>query len=573
MVVRRYYSRGSGTLISVNGTPSVGLGLAGSSSYSYFVLFLLQTDGPSEKTMGTIASQNASRPGAVGRGKAEETSRLQPLCIEVPVTIRGVRLLPDSGKREPFSESTRTLIVFSHGAVLRLKAAVNPGQLIILTNEHTRKEIVCQVVKSTTCENVAGYIELQFTQPTLGFWGILFPGERSESQRAADASLAPSKPQPSAAEPHTTPPVGSPHRSSTGSINSGPLSQRDLAGERPATLASVSTPLAQSSAPPQVELIQPKLAPVSHIKENASAVEPLVFTDVGEAAISAQPAAEPREDVELAAFFSRLMFEAPERESAQPTSRRSSLLVLIAAEVLLGALAVGGWYWWRSRAHEAVGKLSAPAANVTAPKSVLPPANTLPAPMDSSQRVGTLNTAEASRASSVLPGQIAENHETPKEAGKMPPAVSRFHLSKPHAKQALSTAANAEASGIDSVPKVPSSPSVEGFSTLIGKPGLQPAPPTPARPVGGEVKAARLIWSAPPAYPSLARSQRVEGDVSLDALIDQNGRVTKIKVISGPELLREAAAAAVRQWKYEPASLDGKAVPMHLTVTVKFHVH
>jgi TonB family protein len=65
----------------------------------------------------------------------------------------------------------------------------------------------------------------------------------------------------------------------------------------------------------------------------------------------------------------------------------------------------------------------------------------------------------------------------------------------------------------------------------------------------------------------------VEGDVTLDALIDETGRVTKIKTISGPVLLQQAAAAAVRQWKYEPAALDGKAVPMHLTVTVKFRTH
>jgi protein TonB len=64
----------------------------------------------------------------------------------------------------------------------------------------------------------------------------------------------------------------------------------------------------------------------------------------------------------------------------------------------------------------------------------------------------------------------------------------------------------------------------------------------------------------------------VEGDVTLDALIDETGRVTRIKTISGPILLQEAAAAAVRQWKYEPATLDGKAVPIHLTVTVKFRI-
>jgi TonB family protein len=64
----------------------------------------------------------------------------------------------------------------------------------------------------------------------------------------------------------------------------------------------------------------------------------------------------------------------------------------------------------------------------------------------------------------------------------------------------------------------------------------------------------------------------VEGDVTLDALIDESGRVSRVKTISGPELLRQAAEVAVRQWKYKPATLDGNAVPMHLTVTVKFRM-
>jgi protein TonB len=76
----------------------------------------------------------------------------------------------------------------------------------------------------------------------------------------------------------------------------------------------------------------------------------------------------------------------------------------------------------------------------------------------------------------------------------------------------------------------------------------------------------------PPDYPALAKAQHVSGGVTIDALIDSNGRVTKMKVLSGPTLLEQAAMDALRQWKYEPATLDGKAVPMHLTVTVQFRL-
>jgi hypothetical protein len=144
---------------------------------------------PLEKdTMGAIATQDLSRPRAVGSGKGEKTSRPQPVCIEVPVTVHCGCLSTDSGKREPFSESSRTIIVFSNGAVLRLKTAVNPGQSIILTNEHTGKKVLCHVVTSKTYQNVAGYIELRFAEPTVGFWGILFPGDGSEPQRALRAA-------------------------------------------------------------------------------------------------------------------------------------------------------------------------------------------------------------------------------------------------------------------------------------------------------------------------------------------------------------------------------------------------
>jgi len=56
----------------------------------------------------------------------------------------------------------------------------------------------------------------------------------------------------------------------------------------------------------------------------------------------------------------------------------------------------------------------------------------------------------------------------------------------------------------------------------------------------------------------------------VDALVDADGKVKSAKAISGPDLLRQAAIETVRQWKYEPARLDGQAVAMHLEVTVKF---
>ena len=91
-------------------------------------------------------------------------------------------------------------------------------------------------------------------------------------------------------------------------------------------------------------------------------------------------------------------------------------------------------------------------------------------------------------------------------------------------------------------------------------------------PLGGDVRPPKLIKSNTPPYPALARTQRVSGDVQLDALVDTTGKVGDVKIVSGPLLLQRTAADAIRQWKYAPGMLDGVATPMHVTVVLKFRI-
>ncbi len=118
-------------------------------------------------------------------------SRPQPVALEVPVTVNGARAVSGSDKREPFSESTKTVLIFGNGAVIRLGSPVSPGQLLFLTNEKTKKEVVCQVVKSKNYRNVSGYVELEFTESVLGFWGMRFPADRIAAQAPAAATVPP----------------------------------------------------------------------------------------------------------------------------------------------------------------------------------------------------------------------------------------------------------------------------------------------------------------------------------------------------------------------------------------------
>src|SRR6202047_3011037 len=121
---------------------------------------------------------------------SEGINSAQPVTLEVPVTVNGARAVEGSEKREPFSESTNTVLVLANGAVIRLASSVAPGQLLFLTNEKTKKEVICQVVKSKNYRSASGYVELEFTEPVLGFWGMRFPGERHAAPASANLPAA-----------------------------------------------------------------------------------------------------------------------------------------------------------------------------------------------------------------------------------------------------------------------------------------------------------------------------------------------------------------------------------------------
>ncbi|MGB6198640.1 MAG: energy transducer TonB, partial [Candidatus Acidiferrales bacterium] len=75
-----------------------------------------------------------------------------------------------------------------------------------------------------------------------------------------------------------------------------------------------------------------------------------------------------------------------------------------------------------------------------------------------------------------------------------------------------------------------------------------------------------------PIYPYAARAEHVQGDVSVDLVIDSNGKVATMTVLSGPALLRPAALDALRQRKYSPAMLDGKPTVSHIVVVIHFQI-
>jgi TonB family protein len=73
-----------------------------------------------------------------------------------------------------------------------------------------------------------------------------------------------------------------------------------------------------------------------------------------------------------------------------------------------------------------------------------------------------------------------------------------------------------------------------------------------------------------PQYPPEAKSQNIEGEVMLRVVIDQDGDVYDVVLVSGSPRLAPAAIDAVKQWKYKPYLFSGRAVDAETTVPVNF---
>jgi protein TonB len=739
---------------------------------------------------------------------AADPSRSQPVALEIPVSVNGARTIEGSDKREPFSESTQTVLVFNNGAVIRLASALASGQLIFLTNDKTKKEVVCQVVKSKNYRTVTGYVELEFTEPAPGFWGMRFPAAAAPAassipaapRPAAPATVAPqssvpvpqvhaapqtipSSPAPVAVKPPVSapapvpptpivtkplivpppaaivtpeppkapapifenvapaptpisvvpppapvhaapiikPPVASvpvaPHTAQTAKPEGPQTPAHDYTKQIAAIFSVPQAPIAPPSASPapvippvsvksepqaQAATKQPStdelklqaarlqeqlsamlftetagkppapviIAPQEIAKPNVTAQKVLELTKLDLAPTPPTPApAAPviipapikvsvppqksfstldKEEVQIPSWLAPLArnSEAPALESSAAKSEstavvdapstsdsvssessssfaenssqhdqpamfggqllsdsssesastssgsKKGLFLGLAAAII--ALAAGGFWYSKqpgnalsgllgSQAPKAVAtsqptNLASPSSSspVSAPPETTAPAISAKTVAPSPTPVSSQPASAASTTSSVpAPSSTKNLKESSIAAAPTPPAVAQpkkaalgdVRLATPVVNHSSSAAPDSSEAELNVGSQV--APNADSLSSLTGGHSKEPAAPAP---VGGDVKQARLIKSVPPVYPSMARSQHISGNVTLDALIDAQGNVTTMKVLSGSPVLHQAALEAVKQWKYSPAQLDGSPTSMHLTVTVQFRI-
>jgi len=760
---------------------------------------------PTTKDAENSAESSSLTTPVPGAPKAADGSnRTQPVALEIPVTVNGARTVEGSDKREPFSEATKTVLIFNQGAVIRIATPVAAGQLVFLTNEKSKKEVVCQVVKSKPGGGPgAGYIELQFTEPAVGFWGLRFPAAPgapaapsatvpatpraatpavtattipataqvspvAPSSPASNASrpvapaasvpapapksappvppVAPKPPAPTLSAPpppkaaaappappvlkteapqslasptppspapapseekrgrgipeihdyskeiaaiFAVPPVGSSQSPTTSPVAPQPSSEelKEQAARLQVQLSSMLftesaaappapptlTPSASSAKSPatgnagsvaadsaqkvaeakpheakpaakplpkpvstvpkaksydieQVEEVKVPdwLAPLSRNTESPVPTPPPTAAPVSSeqsripgwlsplshiappaptpstapadvATISASPAEQaeshsvPATEAEANShdepFGGKMLddsLESSPEASTAGSSKKGLFLGLAAATLLLA----GGGVWYMRQTHGVNSRSAAVKAVETPAPSPTVAVNSLPTtkpesaavPADSNSPAATVSPVSGQPAknstanlTSPAPATVPKNtaplmrNEAPAEQPKKP-SLGEVHLSAPVVNRAVHAQQNGEAdpSLTTGVP-TPGAESLSSFSAST----KEPSAPLP---VGGDVKSARLIKSVPPVYPPVARTQRIAGSVSIDAVVDTEGNVSTMKVLSGPAILHRAALDAVKQWHYEPALLDGKPTASHLTVIVQFRL-
>jgi protein TonB len=80
----------------------------------------------------------------------------------------------------------------------------------------------------------------------------------------------------------------------------------------------------------------------------------------------------------------------------------------------------------------------------------------------------------------------------------------------------------------------------------------------------------QIVHRVHPTYPKQARARKIHGTVVLEAIVSKKGSVDSLQLVSGDSLLAQAAADAVKQWKYKPYFHNGEPTEFQTRITIDF---
>ena len=90
---------------------------------------------------------------------------------------------------------------------------------------------------------------------------------------------------------------------------------------------------------------------------------------------------------------------------------------------------------------------------------------------------------------------------------------------------------------------------------------------------GGDVKPPKLIHYVEPEFSPSSKEAYVEGTVKLSTVVTVEGKPSQSKIVSGLSAEEDRTAMeALQKWTFQPGSKGGKAVCVHITVQIDFHL-
>jgi TonB family protein len=126
-------------------------------------------------------------------------------------------------------------------------------------------------------------------------------------------------------------------------------------------------------------------------------------------------------------------------------------------------------------------------------------------------------------------------------------------------------------SGIGGTPNRGSGAEDEEEAPVIRKPVKQESLQA-STPVSGGVLNGKALSLIKPVYPAVALPVRAAGDVTVQVLIDETGKVVSAKAVSGHPLLRDAAVRAARGSTFTPTFLTNQPVKVTGVIIYKFNL-
>jgi TonB family protein len=476
--------------------------------------------------------------------------------VEIPIDVCGSRRASPTGNQaartEVFAEETSTVLVFPHGAVIRLSAAVVPGQMIMVANRKSAEVIPCRVVKVKNYPNVRGYAEIEFFRSTKGFWGAYATqGTLKRTLRSW--------------------PVTS--ERTVENFWSRNLSHEDSVLAKPASTSQVVPLIVRNKVEsvrnwtiqkPSIQKLGQQAAKVVNIGEPE--IELTAWDFPKKHALSSVATTNSSEFVPAHLESKDQFLRKASWFRGLSDSPRKKMIFACAVVVILLAIGATGIFLlhhnteqptetaeMNSQAEEPTGSS---AANTIA--GVHPESNP-------NSAVPAMPIANADNFPGNRNREYADNVRAFQTPVRAPSVERRLPSRKPLAAPVITHHSN-------TVTGREAPPDITGLNSNI-KASANPAAIAAFLPSGGRMRGPRLILKSVPNYPAIAKRAAIEGEVTVDAVIDTNGKLTNMKVVSGQPLLQQAALDSLRTWKYEPAYLDDKPVPVQTSITVKFRIH